>query len=215
MASVRIREAKEGDCGNILRLIRVKAAGRKPVSQRGSVKKVGAQHLGPDGGWGGSEGWAPQAVAPGCAHTQALFLSLSVTTPMSAALRADGFGENPFYHCLVAEILPVPGEPHGPCVVGYGLYYFIYSTWTGRNVYLEDIYVKPEYRGQGIGSKIIKKVAEVALDKGCSQFRLAVLDWNKRAMDLYKALGAQDLTEAEGWHSFRFEREAMRELAGK
>lgn len=55
----------------------------------------------------------------------------------------------------------------------------------------------------------------MALDKGCSQLRLAVLDWNKRAMDLYKALGAQDLTEAEGWHCFRFEGEAMRELAGK
>lgn len=100
-------------------------------------------------------------------------------------------------------------------MVGYGLYYFIYSTWKGRNIYLEDIYVKPEYRGQGIGSKIIKKVAEVALDKGCSQFRLAVLDWNKRAMDLYKALGAQDLTEAEGWHSFCFKEDSMRELAGK
>lgn len=55
----------------------------------------------------------------------------------------------------------------------------------------------------------------MALDKGCSQFRLSVLDWNKRAMDLYKALGAQDLTEAEGWHSFRFEGEVMRKLAGK
>uniref|UniRef100_A0A4X1V1F1 N-acetyltransferase domain-containing protein n=1 Tax=Sus scrofa TaxID=9823 RepID=A0A4X1V1F1_PIG len=175
-------------------------------------------------------------------------LSLSLCrNPIPAALRADGFGENPFFHCLVAEILPAPGEPQGKniptsrgplqsasevappgaqspallfslsgsCMVGYGLYYFIYSTWTGRNIYLEDIYVKPEYRGQGIGSKIIKKVAEVALDKGCSQFRLAVLDWNKKAMDLYKALGARDLTEAEGWHSFRFEGEAMRELAGK
>ncbi|PNJ12899.1 SAT2 isoform 14 [Pongo abelii] len=128
MASVRIREAKEGDCGDILRLIRVKTVGRKP-----------------------------------------------------GALRADGFGENPFYHCLVAEILPAPGE----------------------------------LLGQGIGSKIIKKVAEVALDKGCSQFRLAVLDWNQRAMDLYKALGAQDLTEAEGWHFFCFQGEAMRKLAGK
>uniref|UniRef100_A0A5F9D4R6 N-acetyltransferase domain-containing protein n=1 Tax=Oryctolagus cuniculus TaxID=9986 RepID=A0A5F9D4R6_RABIT len=133
----------------------------------------------------------------------------------NSVLRADGFGENPFYHCLVAEILPEPGEPQGPFVVGYGLYYYIYSTWKGRNVYLEDIYVMPEYRGQGIGTKIIKKVAEVALDKGCSQFRLAVLNWNKKAMDLYKALGAQDLTEAEGWHSFRFEGEAMRELAGR
>ncbi|XP_030889950.1 diamine acetyltransferase 2 isoform X2 [Leptonychotes weddellii] len=103
----------------------------------------------------------------------------------------------------------------GPRVVGYGLYYFIYSTWKGRNVYLEDIYVTPECRGQGIGSEIIKKVAQVALDQGCSQFRLAVLDWNQRAMALYKALGAQDLTETEGWHAFRFEGEAMRKLAGK
>ncbi|XP_073737742.1 thialysine N-epsilon-acetyltransferase isoform X2 [Callorhinus ursinus] len=112
---------------------------------------------------------------------------------------------------------PVPSSVSisGPRVVGYGLYYFIYSTWKGRNVYLEDIYVTPEYRGQGIGSKIIKKVAQVALDQGCSQFRLAVLDWNQRAMTLYKALGARDLTETEGWHAFRFEGEAMRKLAEK
>ncbi|XP_025218781.1 diamine acetyltransferase 2 isoform X2 [Theropithecus gelada] len=136
MASVRIREAKEGDCGDMLRLIRELAE----------------------------------------------FENLSDQVKISEeALRADGFGENPFYHCLVAEILPASGE----------------------------------LLGQGIGSKIIKKVAEVALDKGCSQFRLAVLDWNQRAMDLYKALGACDLTEAEGWHFFRFEGEAMRKLAGK
>ncbi|XP_012868661.1 PREDICTED: diamine acetyltransferase 2 [Dipodomys ordii] len=169
MASVRIREAQEGDCGDILRMIRELAEYEKLSDQ----VKISEE-----------------------------------------ALRADGFGENPFYHCLVAEMV-APGDPQGPCVVGYGLYYFIYSTWTGRNIYLEDVYVMPEYRGQGIGTKIIKKVAEVALDKGCSQFRLAVLDWNKRAMDLYKALGGQDLTEAEGWHSFRFEREVMKELAGR
>ncbi|XP_075416981.1 thialysine N-epsilon-acetyltransferase [Tenrec ecaudatus] len=170
MASLRIRAAKEGDCGDILRLIRELAECEK-LSDQVQISEE--------------------------------------------ALRADGFGENPFYHCVVAEILPAHGEPRGPQVVGYGLYYFIYSTWKGRNVYLEDIYVMPEHRGQGIGSKIIQKVAEVALDKGCTQFRLAVLDWNKRAIDLYKALGARDLTEAEGWHSFRFEREAMRELAGR
>lgn len=77
------------------------------------MKKVRAQHLSPDGGWGGSDGWVPQAVTPDWAHTQAFFLYLFVTTPISAALRADGFGENPFYHCLVAEILPAPGEPQG------------------------------------------------------------------------------------------------------
>jgi len=198
MASVRIREAEEGDCGHILRLIRELAEYEK-LSEQVQISEE--------------------------------------------ALRADGFGGNPFYHCLVAEVLPAPGEPQGktagprrvpvpalsevpprrpvpssvsisgPRVVGYGLYYFIYSTWKGRNVYLEDIYVTPEC--QGIGSKIIKKVAQVALDQGCSQFRLAVLDWNQRAMALYKALGAQDLTETEGWHAFRFEGEAMRKLAGK
>ncbi|XP_004605254.2 thialysine N-epsilon-acetyltransferase isoform X1 [Sorex araneus] len=170
MASVRIREATERDCGDILRLIRELAEYEKLSDQ----VKISEE-----------------------------------------ALRADGFGENPFYHCLIAEFLPAPGDTQGPCVVGFGLYYFIYSTWKGRNIYLEDIYVMPEYRGQGIGSKIIKKVAKVALDKGCSQFRLAVLDWNKRAMDLYKTLGARDLTEAEGWHSFRFEGEALKALAEK
>uniref|UniRef100_A0A5F9DHG6 N-acetyltransferase domain-containing protein n=1 Tax=Oryctolagus cuniculus TaxID=9986 RepID=A0A5F9DHG6_RABIT len=104
MASVRIREAKEGDCGDILRLIRELAEYEKLSDQVKITEEV---------------------------------------------LRADGFGENPFYHCLVAEILPEPGEPQGPFVVGYGLYYYIYSTWKGRNVYLEDIYVMPEYRGTG------------------------------------------------------------------
>ncbi|XP_035888983.1 diamine acetyltransferase 2 isoform X1 [Phyllostomus discolor] len=192
MAFVRIREAKEEDCGNILRLIRVKFAGQKTGSQRGSERR----------GWRGPE--------------LAEFEELADQVKISEEdLRADGFGENPFYYCLVAESLPSPGEPQGSCLVGYGLYYFIYSTWKGRSIYLEDIYVKPEYRGQGIGSKIIKKVAEVALDKGCSQFRLLVLDWNKRAMDLYKVLGAQDLTEAEGWHSFSFEGKVMKKLAEK
>ncbi|XP_040856711.1 thialysine N-epsilon-acetyltransferase isoform X2 [Ochotona curzoniae] len=136
MASVWIREAKAGDCGEILRLIRELAEFEKLSDQ----VKISEE-----------------------------------------ALRADGFGENPFYHCLVAELPPAPGE-------------------------------QPS---QGIGTKIIQKVAEVALDKGCSQFRLAVLDWNKKAMDLYKALGAQDLTAAEGWRAFRFEGEAMRTLAGR
>lgn len=169
MASTRIREAREGDCADILRMIRELAE----------------------------------------------FEQLSHQVKISEeALRADGFGENPFFRCLVAEVVPASGELQGPRVVGYGLYYFSYSTWKGRNIYLEDIYVMPQYRGQGIGTKIIKKVAEVALQKGCSQVRLAVLDWNKKAMDLYKSLGAQDLTEAEGWHSFRFEEEAMKEMAG-
>ncbi|XP_012966892.1 thialysine N-epsilon-acetyltransferase isoform X1 [Mesocricetus auratus] len=187
MASTRIREATERDCGDILRMIRELAEYEKLSHQVKISEEVSLCR--------------PPPPRPNL-------------TPISTALRADGFGENPSFHCLVAEVIPAPGELQGPRVVGLGLYYFIYSTWKGRNIYLEDIYVMPQYRGQGIGTKIIKKVAEVALCKGCSQFRLAVLDWNKKAMDLYKSLGAQDLTELEGWHSFRFEEAAMRELAG-
>ncbi|XP_072497284.1 thialysine N-epsilon-acetyltransferase [Notamacropus eugenii] len=170
MAAVLIREATEGDCGEVMRMIRELAEFEKLLDQVRINEEV---------------------------------------------LKTDGFGENSFYHCLVAEIPPDHGDALGSTVVGYGFYYFIYSTWTGRNVYLEDVYVMPKYRGQGIGSKIVKKVAEVALEKGCSQFRLAVLDWNKSAMDFYKSKGAKDLTVAEGWHFFRFDNEAMRELVKK
>uniref|UniRef100_A0A5F8HD22 Spermidine/spermine N1-acetyltransferase family member 2 n=1 Tax=Monodelphis domestica TaxID=13616 RepID=A0A5F8HD22_MONDO len=155
------------------------------------------------------DGFLPKPTAKELAEFEKLLDQVKIS---EGALKTDGFGENPFYHCLVAEIPPESREPQGSTVVGYGLYYFTYSTWTGRNVYLEDIYVMPKYRGQGIGSKIIKKVAEVALEKGCSQFRLAVLDWNESAMDFYKARGAKDLTVAEGWRFFRFDNEAMREL---
>ncbi|XP_074081614.1 thialysine N-epsilon-acetyltransferase isoform X5 [Macrotis lagotis] len=136
MAAVLIREATEGDCGEIMKMIRELAEFEKLSDQ----VKISEE-----------------------------------------ALKSDGFGENPFYHCLVAEI---PSEHQDPL-------------------------------GQGIGSKIIKKVAEVALERGCSQFRLAVLDWNKDAMDFYVARGAKDLTVAEGWRFFRFDNEAMRELVRK
>ncbi|XP_051023437.1 thialysine N-epsilon-acetyltransferase [Acomys russatus] len=106
MASTRIREARERDCGEIMRMIRELAEYEKLSHQ----VKISEE-----------------------------------------ALRADGFGENPFFHCLVAEIVPDPGELQAPRVVGYGLYYFSYSTWNGRNVYLEDIYVMPQYRGTGRG----------------------------------------------------------------
>nr|XP_035922260.1 diamine acetyltransferase 2 isoform X4 [Halichoerus grypus] len=167
MASVRIREAEEGDCGHILRLIRVTPAGQEPGAPRGGTGRV------------------RETLGAGADQRR---------SPESRWLRRE-----PFLSLFGGR---GPSRPRGAA-----------GTWKGRNVYLEDIYVTPEC--QGIGSKIIKKVAQVALDQGCSQFRLAVLDWNQRAMALYKALGAQDLTETEGWHAFRFEGEAMRKLAGK
>uniref|UniRef100_A0ABM5EJK2 Thialysine N-epsilon-acetyltransferase-like isoform X2 n=1 Tax=Pogona vitticeps TaxID=103695 RepID=A0ABM5EJK2_9SAUR len=100
-----------------------------------------------------------------------------------------------------------------PTVVGYGLYFFTYSTWKGRNIYMEDLYVRPEFRGQGIGKKLMSRIAQMGVEKGCTQMKFSVLDWNRPAVDFYRSKGAVDLTAAEDWHVFRFEADALRRLA--
>ncbi|XP_042330097.1 thialysine N-epsilon-acetyltransferase isoform X2 [Sceloporus undulatus] len=101
----------------------------------------------------------------------------------------------------------------GHTIIGYALYFFTYSTWKGRNIYMEDLYVMPEFRGKGIGKKLMRTIAEIGLEKGCTQMKFSVLDWNQPAMDFYFSKGAVDLTATEGWHVFRFEADAMRRMA--
>lgn len=128
-------------------------------------------------------------------------------------LRADGFCQDPFYKCLVAEVPPECQSQDGHTIVGYGLYFFTYSTWKGRNIYMEDLYVMPEFRGKGIGKKLMSRMAAIGLEQGCTQMKFSVLDWNRAAIDFYLSKGAADLTATEGWHFFRFEADAMRGLA--
>jgi GNAT superfamily N-acetyltransferase len=125
-------------------------------------------------------------------------------TATEADLLRDGFGENPFYHCLIAEI---DGQP-----AGFAFYFFNYSTWKGRpGLYLEDIFVPPAFRGQGIGKALLKRVAAIAVEKGCPRLQWEVLDWNTPAIEFYRAMGAEFLDE---WRNVRVSGEALLRLAG-
>jgi GNAT superfamily N-acetyltransferase len=127
----------------------------------------------------------------------------AVTATEEGLLR-DGFGPNPIYYCLIADR---DGQP-----AGFALYFFNYSTWKGRpGIYLEDIFVHPEFRGLGIGKALLQQVAATAVQKGCPRLQWEVLDWNKPAIAFYKAMGAEFLDE---WRNVRVSGGALDRLAG-
>jgi GNAT superfamily N-acetyltransferase len=95
----------------------------------------------------------------------------------------DGFGPDPKFRALIAEW---DGKP-----AGYALFFGYYSTWAGPGLYLEDIFVRSQYRGKGIGMALLANVARIALQENCCGMRWEVLDWNVKAIELYKSLGAE------------------------
>jgi GNAT superfamily N-acetyltransferase len=99
-------------------------------------------------------------------------------------LEEDGFGSTPIYKAFVAET----SESN---IVGFALYYTKYSTWKGRCIYLEDLYVEPEYRKFGIGEKLFLSVAKVAKNSGFGRMEWQVLYWNTPALSFYRKHGAQ------------------------
>jgi GNAT superfamily N-acetyltransferase len=128
-------------------------------------------------------------------------------TATEADLLRDGFGEQPYFHCLIAEY----DAGTGPQAAGFAFYFFNYSTWTGRpGLYLEDIFVHPEFRGLGIGKALLARVAAIAVEKGCPRMQWEVLDWNTSAVDFYAKLGASFLDE---WRNVRMTGEALAKLA--
>ena len=75
-------------------------------------------------------------------------------------------------------------------VIGFALFYFVYYTWVGKSLYLDDLYVKEAYRGHKIGSKLLDKVIEIGKQNACKRIRWQVLNWNTPAINFYKKLGA-------------------------
>ena len=95
--------------------------------------------------------------------------------------------------------------------IGYALFFHNFSTFLGRaGIYLEDIYVKPEYRGKGYGKAILKKIASIAVERGCGRLEWCCLDWNKPSIDFYLSLGAEPLDE---WTIYRLSGEKLTKLA--
>jgi len=129
---------------------------------------------------------------------------LNLCTIEEADLARDGFGENPKFRALIAEQEAQPA--------GYALFFDYYSSWSGRALFLEDIYVRERFRGKGIGKALLASVARIAVREHCYGVHWEVLDWNKKAIKLYELLGAEF---REQWRPFMLTDEALNRLAEK
>ena len=117
-------------------------------------------------------------------------------------LRHHLFGPQPCAEALIAEVDNAP--------VGFALFFTTFSTFRGRpSLYLEDVFVRPEHRGQGLGKALLAAVAQHAVKRGCKRLDWAVLDWNAPAIGFYRSLGARPLDE---WTVYRLEDEHLTRL---
>ncbi len=122
-------------------------------------------------------------------------------------LAASLFAERPAVFGFVAEV-PAEGVDE---VVGYSLHFLNYSTWEGvHGIYLEDLYVRPEHRGSGLGRALLTNLAEIAVANGYARVEWSVLDWNAPSIALYESLDAVPMS---GWTMYRLTGPALARLA--
>ena len=118
-------------------------------------------------------------------------------------LRRNLFGPRPYAEALVGEV--------DGTAVGFALFFHNFSTFRGQpGLYLEDLFVRPEYRGRGIGRALLARLARLALERGCGRLEWAVLDWNAPAILFYRSL---DATPMDDWTVFRPRRRLLARLA--
>ncbi|MEO6119545.1 MAG: GNAT family N-acetyltransferase [Terriglobales bacterium] len=122
----------------------------------------------------------------------------------AADILRDGFNTTqPRFHVVIADW---DGKP-----AGFAFYFFNYSTWMGKpGLYLEDLFVKPEFRGKGIGKSLMQHLAQIAVRENCYGMRWQVLDWNTPAIDFYESFGGKLLQE---WITVRVMGDELRQLA--
>lgn len=127
----------------------------------------------------------------------------SEATATDAQLDAALFGNSPHVFCHVGEL--------DGAVVGFALWFRSYSTWTGTSgLYLEDLYVRPEVRGRGVGLALMRVLAKRCVDEGLARFEWSVLDWNEPSITFYHRIGAIALDE---WTRYRLSNDALATFA--
>jgi GNAT superfamily N-acetyltransferase len=112
------------------------------------------------------------------------------------------FGESPKVFCEIVEV--------NSAIAGFAIWFLNYSTWQGKHgIYLEDLYIRPQYRGSGFGKALLKHLAAICEARGYGRFQWWVLDWNEPAIEFYKSLGAVAMDE---WTVYRVSEQALTEL---
>ena len=112
------------------------------------------------------------------------------------------FSEDPKVFCDVVEV--------GGDIAGMAIWFLNYSTWQGKHgIYLEDLFIKPEYRGRGYGKALLQHLARICDEQGYGRFQWWVLDWNSPAIEFYRSLGAVAMDE---WTVYRVSGQALKEL---
>ena len=122
-----------------------------------------------------------------------------------ALLRENLFGSNPAAEAIVARVNKVP--------VGFALYFTTFSTFAGRpGIWLEDLFVSPQYRHRGFGRALLRAVAKIAVERKCARLEWSVLDWNELALRVYRKIGANPMSD---WTIQRMTGDALLRLAGE
>ena len=113
------------------------------------------------------------------------------------------FSQSPQAYCLISELDGV--------ATGFAVWHLNYSTWVGQHgIYLEDLYVDPKYRGLGHGKELLRKLAQICIERGYKRLQWSVLNWNEPAIEFYKSLGAKPMDE---WTVYRVSESSLEKLS--